>query len=171
MATTTKRDRPRREERLGFRVDGPTKALIERAAELDVGHLAHRPILRRDGENAPVQEPGVDHSVRSDHDGPPAPRRATVLGHRRAAKRSWRVPLAALRSRLPCNSETSRSRSAGTRSRWARIALRPAISASGRARKAVPSSLAVPSRVPERSMACSAGRARPVRGRARRGSP
>jgi uncharacterized protein (DUF1778 family) len=35
MATTAKRDRRRREERLGFRVDGPTKALIERAAELE----------------------------------------------------------------------------------------------------------------------------------------
>jgi uncharacterized protein (DUF1778 family) len=35
MATTAKRDRRRREERLGFRVDGPTKALIERAAGLE----------------------------------------------------------------------------------------------------------------------------------------
>jgi uncharacterized protein (DUF1778 family) len=35
MATTAKRDRRQREERLGFRVDGPTKALIERAAELE----------------------------------------------------------------------------------------------------------------------------------------
>ena len=35
MATSAKRDRRRREERLGFRVDGPTKALIERAAELE----------------------------------------------------------------------------------------------------------------------------------------
>ena len=35
MATTAKRDRRRREERLGVRVDGPTKALIERAAELE----------------------------------------------------------------------------------------------------------------------------------------
>src|SRR5438552_11923758 len=33
MATTAKRDR--REERLGFRVDQPTKALIERAAQLE----------------------------------------------------------------------------------------------------------------------------------------
>ena len=35
MATTAKRDRRRREERLGFRVDEPTKALIERAAQLE----------------------------------------------------------------------------------------------------------------------------------------
>jgi len=34
MATTAKRDRRRREDRLGFRVDEPTKALIERAAQL-----------------------------------------------------------------------------------------------------------------------------------------
>jgi uncharacterized protein (DUF1778 family) len=33
MAATQKRDR--REERLGFRVDEPTKALIERAAQLE----------------------------------------------------------------------------------------------------------------------------------------
>ena len=31
MATTAKRDQRVREERLGFRVDEPTKALIERA--------------------------------------------------------------------------------------------------------------------------------------------
>ena len=31
MATIAKRDRRLREERLGFRVDEPTKALIERA--------------------------------------------------------------------------------------------------------------------------------------------
>ena len=36
MATTTaKHDRRLREERLGFRVDEPTKALIERAAQLE----------------------------------------------------------------------------------------------------------------------------------------
>lgn len=35
MATTAKRDRKLREERLGFRVDQPTKALIERAAQLE----------------------------------------------------------------------------------------------------------------------------------------
>jgi uncharacterized protein (DUF1778 family) len=35
MATTGKRDRQLREERLGFRVDEPTKALIERAAQLE----------------------------------------------------------------------------------------------------------------------------------------
>jgi uncharacterized protein (DUF1778 family) len=36
MATTpAKRDRRLREERLGFRVDEPTKALIERAAQLE----------------------------------------------------------------------------------------------------------------------------------------
>ena len=35
MTIAAKRDRRRREERLGFRVDGPTKALIERAAELE----------------------------------------------------------------------------------------------------------------------------------------
>ncbi len=36
MATTiSKRDRRLREERLGFRVDEPTKALIERAAKLE----------------------------------------------------------------------------------------------------------------------------------------
>ena len=35
MATTVKRDRRLREERLGFRVDEPTKALIERAAQLE----------------------------------------------------------------------------------------------------------------------------------------
>jgi uncharacterized protein (DUF1778 family) len=35
METMAKRDRRRREERLGFRLDGPTKALIERAAELE----------------------------------------------------------------------------------------------------------------------------------------
>jgi uncharacterized protein (DUF1778 family) len=35
MVTPTTRDRPRREERLGFRVDQPTKALIERAARLE----------------------------------------------------------------------------------------------------------------------------------------
>ncbi len=36
MATTTaKRDRRLREERLGFRVDESTKALIERAAQLE----------------------------------------------------------------------------------------------------------------------------------------
>ena len=35
MATKTKRDRRLREERLGFRVDAPTKALIERAAQLE----------------------------------------------------------------------------------------------------------------------------------------
>jgi uncharacterized protein (DUF1778 family) len=35
MTTTTKRDRRLREERLGFRVDEPTKALIQRAALLE----------------------------------------------------------------------------------------------------------------------------------------
>src|SRR5712675_498683 len=35
MATTAKRDRRLREERLGFRVDEPTKALIEKAAHLE----------------------------------------------------------------------------------------------------------------------------------------
>ncbi|SRR5258706_28662 len=35
MATKAKRSRRLREERLGFRVDGPTKALIERAARLE----------------------------------------------------------------------------------------------------------------------------------------
>src|SRR6266852_627270 len=35
MATKTTRDRRLREERLGFRVDEPTKALIERAAQLE----------------------------------------------------------------------------------------------------------------------------------------
>ena len=35
MTTTAKGDRRQREERLGFRVDGPTKALIERAAQLE----------------------------------------------------------------------------------------------------------------------------------------
>jgi Protein of unknown function (DUF1778) len=35
MATTEKRERQPREERLGFRVDGPTKALIQRAAQLE----------------------------------------------------------------------------------------------------------------------------------------
>lgn len=35
MATIAKRDRRLREERLGFRVDGPIKALIERAAQLE----------------------------------------------------------------------------------------------------------------------------------------
>ncbi|HIJ62405.1 MAG TPA: DUF1778 domain-containing protein [Rhodospirillaceae bacterium] len=35
MAKTAKTDRGLREERLGFRVDGPTKALIERAAQLE----------------------------------------------------------------------------------------------------------------------------------------
>ena len=35
MATTAKRDQRFREERLGFRVDEPTKALIERAAQLE----------------------------------------------------------------------------------------------------------------------------------------
>src|ERR1700751_6144283 len=35
MATKVKRDRRLREERLGFRVDEPTKALIERAAQLE----------------------------------------------------------------------------------------------------------------------------------------
>ena len=35
MATTAKHDRRLREERLGFRVDEPTKALIERAAQLE----------------------------------------------------------------------------------------------------------------------------------------
>src|SRR5271169_6465587 len=35
MVTTAKRERRLREERLGFRVDEPTKALIERAAELE----------------------------------------------------------------------------------------------------------------------------------------
>ncbi len=35
MATTTKRDQRIRAERLGFRVDEPTKALIERAAQLE----------------------------------------------------------------------------------------------------------------------------------------
>src|SRR6202790_3152082 len=35
MTTTAKRDRRRREERLGFRVDEPTKALIEQAAQLE----------------------------------------------------------------------------------------------------------------------------------------
>jgi uncharacterized protein (DUF1778 family) len=35
MAIRAKPDRGRREARLGFRVDGPTKALIERAAELE----------------------------------------------------------------------------------------------------------------------------------------
>ena len=35
MATTAKADRRLREERLGFRVDEPTKALIERAAHLE----------------------------------------------------------------------------------------------------------------------------------------
>jgi uncharacterized protein (DUF1778 family) len=35
MVTTAKRDRRLREERLGFRVDEPTKALIERAAQLE----------------------------------------------------------------------------------------------------------------------------------------
>ncbi len=35
MPTTATRDRRLREERLGFRVDEPTKALIERAARLE----------------------------------------------------------------------------------------------------------------------------------------
>ncbi len=35
MATTAKNDRRLREERLGFRVDEMTKALIERAAKLE----------------------------------------------------------------------------------------------------------------------------------------
>jgi uncharacterized protein (DUF1778 family) len=35
MTTAAKRDRRLREERLGFRVDEPTKALIERAAQLE----------------------------------------------------------------------------------------------------------------------------------------
>lgn len=35
MTTTVKRDRRLREQRLGFRVDQPTKALIERAAQLE----------------------------------------------------------------------------------------------------------------------------------------
>ncbi len=35
MTTTAKRDGRLREERLGFRVDEPTKALIERAAQLE----------------------------------------------------------------------------------------------------------------------------------------
>ena len=35
MVTTAKRDRRIRAERLGFRVDKPTKALIERAARLE----------------------------------------------------------------------------------------------------------------------------------------
>lgn len=35
MAMTAKTDRPLREERLGFRVDEATKALIERAAQLE----------------------------------------------------------------------------------------------------------------------------------------
>jgi uncharacterized protein (DUF1778 family) len=35
MTMTAKRDQRQREERLGFRVDGPTKALIERAARLE----------------------------------------------------------------------------------------------------------------------------------------
>ncbi|QEX19951.1 hypothetical protein FRZ44_52660 [Hypericibacter terrae] len=35
MTTTVKRNRRLREERLGFRVDEPTKALIERAAQLE----------------------------------------------------------------------------------------------------------------------------------------
>ncbi|MGH6836548.1 MAG: DUF1778 domain-containing protein [Methylocella sp.] len=35
MATTAKHDRQLREERLGFRVDEPTKALIDRAAQLE----------------------------------------------------------------------------------------------------------------------------------------
>jgi uncharacterized protein (DUF1778 family) len=35
MAKTAKRDRRLREERFGFRVDAPTKALIERAALLE----------------------------------------------------------------------------------------------------------------------------------------
>jgi uncharacterized protein (DUF1778 family) len=35
MASTAKRDRRVRDERLGFRVDEPTKALIERAAQLE----------------------------------------------------------------------------------------------------------------------------------------
>ena len=35
MNTVAKRERRLREERLGFRVDKPTKALIERAAQLE----------------------------------------------------------------------------------------------------------------------------------------
>jgi len=35
MGTTAKRDQRIRAERLGFRVDEPTKALIERAAQLE----------------------------------------------------------------------------------------------------------------------------------------
>jgi uncharacterized protein (DUF1778 family) len=35
MSTIVKRERRLREERLGFRVDQPTKALIERAAQLE----------------------------------------------------------------------------------------------------------------------------------------
>lgn len=35
MATTAKKDGRLREQRLGFRVDEPTKALIERAAQLE----------------------------------------------------------------------------------------------------------------------------------------
>jgi uncharacterized protein (DUF1778 family) len=35
MTMTVKRDRRRREERLGFRLDEPTKALIKRAAGLE----------------------------------------------------------------------------------------------------------------------------------------
>jgi uncharacterized protein (DUF1778 family) len=53
MATTAKRDRRLREERLGFGVDEPTKALIERAAQLerrkltDFRFLHNRPYRRR----------------------------------------------------------------------------------------------------------------------------
>jgi uncharacterized protein (DUF1778 family) len=35
MATASKQDNRLREERLGFRVDAPTKALIEQAAQLE----------------------------------------------------------------------------------------------------------------------------------------
>jgi uncharacterized protein (DUF1778 family) len=35
VMVAAKRERPLREERLGFRVDEPTKALIERAAQLE----------------------------------------------------------------------------------------------------------------------------------------
>jgi uncharacterized protein (DUF1778 family) len=39
LATSAKIERRLREERLGFRVDEPTKALIERAAQLERGKL------------------------------------------------------------------------------------------------------------------------------------
>ena len=59
MATTAKHDRRLREERLGFRVDEPTKALIERAARLERRKLTDFCMSRPDGRCLAGRSPSM----------------------------------------------------------------------------------------------------------------